>query len=107
MPAPAVLSAAGTWTPLQTDLSQMQDTMGSGQQGQLPAVAIADLTAASTTAPFASVPDEIVQMIKLAQAGWGTQLGANKRLDYWSTCMLLELFLQAHRTKGVRAGRDV
>jgi hypothetical protein len=89
----AVLSAAGTFTPLATDLTKFADTNGDLAGGGALPIAPTDLQ---------TEPDEIRQLVRVFQDGWGAQLGTNKRLDYWATCLLVEMMLKAHRESNGR-----
>lgn len=86
----ATLSSSGTWTGLSTTLTDFEDTAK-------------PIPGSITIHPtdLATIPDEIRQMIRLAQDGWGASIGAGKRLDFWCTVTLLEKFFSAYRALGV------
>lgn len=84
---PSALTYTGAWTGLTTDLTPYADTALS------PPTRIAihpnDLR---------SIPDEIRQMVRLVQDGWGANLGTGLKLDFWSAYKLLKEFLDAYGT---------
>lgn len=93
---PAVISSTpDAWDPLQTDLRPFAEEVvlnrfeegidTSGLNGQ----------------DFLTLPQEVDEFIKLAQIGWGAQLGTGKRIGYWPTVALLQNLLTAHIGRGV------
>ena len=87
----ATLSSTGTWTPLKTDLTQVDITKVGAQM----------VTQFLNGKDLDPVPQEIQQIIELAQAGWGAQNGTNHLLGYWATVVLLRDMLTAYIGVGV------
>ena len=91
MSAAVVSSSPAAWTPLATDLRPVaEDAIGN----RMEEVSLNGID-------FTTMPPELVQVIELAQLGWGAQLGTGKRLGYWATVALLRDFLTAHVNKAV------
>jgi hypothetical protein len=101
--AAAVLSSApAAWTTLQTSLvNYAEDKIGNRLEA--PKLAPGDLASTVPAAsPFAAnLPDEIRQIILLAQLGFGAQLGAGKRIGHWTAALLLRDMLTAYINAGV------
>lgn len=85
----ADLSSSGTWTALKSNLAKVEDVAKAGPLATF-------LHPDDLGAP----PDEIRQMIRLAQDGWGALLGTNRRLDFWTTAKMVQLMLQAYTQPG-------
>jgi hypothetical protein len=86
----AQLSSTGTWSPLATNLVPMQD-INVGSQLVAFNIAPADLL---------NPPDEVRQLIRLAQDGWGGLIGSGNRLGYYATVVLLREFFTAYGNLG-------
>lgn len=86
-----LISSPVDWTPLRTDLRPVQDTV-IGQRFEEVKLDGQD---------FVHVPIEITEIIQLAQAGWGAQLGPGARIGYWAAAKLLIDMLTAHVNAGV------
>jgi hypothetical protein len=90
-----IASTPDAWTPLQTDLRPFAEDVAlqrfeegtdtSGLNGQ----------------DFLTLPGEVDQFIKLAQLGWGAQLGSGKRIGYYQVIALLQNMLTAQLGRGV------
>jgi len=91
----ASLSSTGAFTGLATDLTPYEDT-------QRPSVVALKMAGVDLQTP----PDEIRQMIRIFQDGWGALLGSGKRLDYWVTVRMLELYLQTTKNDGIQRSGD-
>jgi|SRR5215472_12223806 len=114
-----ISSSAAAWNTLLTNLAPYDE----GKEGQtrLTAAQInpSDLTIvvppAATSIPTgatgvgvaspagivtANFPNELWQFVTLAQLGWGAQLGTNKRINLWSTIVLLQEMLKAYENLG-------
>lgn len=88
-------SSTPDWTPLPFDPTKMlEENVGDRFEE----------TNLLFTDPRSGVPDiptEVDQFIKLAQIGWGAQVGAGKRLGYWATVALIQNILTVHIGLGV------
>jgi hypothetical protein len=88
----ALFTISGTFTALSTNLTPLEDKTATSTDG-----------AAFTIHPndLQNVPDEINQMIRTFQIGWGGQLGTNKRTDYQATINLIQKMLLSLQRKGL------
>lgn len=91
----AVLASTGSWTGLATPLADYEDINRP-----------AHLTVRPAPDDLQSPPDEIRQMIRLFQDGWGSIIGSGKRLDFSVTIRLLEAFLQTYKSQGLPRSGD-
>lgn len=87
----ATFTTVGTFTRLRTDLTPMDESVTGGAMYSLSINPI-DLS---------SVPQEIPEIIKNFQAGWGAQIAAGHRVGHWSTAVLLRDMLTAYVNQGV------
>ncbi len=92
MADPAILtSTPDAWLPLSTDLRPYLEENILNRFEEPPI----------DGRDFEICPPELDEFIKLAQIGWGAQLGEGKRLGYWSTVALIQNFLTAYIGRGV------
>lgn len=91
----AAFTTSGAFTGLRTNLAPYEDTQKSPHT-----------TLSLDPLDLQNPPDEIREMIETFQEGWGALLGAGKRLDFWTTVRMIELFLQTYSNSGIPRSGD-
>jgi hypothetical protein len=114
MPAAVLSSAPVAWNTLLTSLAGYDEAVQGSNRPMTIQMAPGDLLlvtapaavsvptgatgvgVAQTPAVTANFPPEVIQMIQLAQLGWGAQLGAGRRISTWTAATLLRDMLTAY-----------